>query len=163
MLLTAGAIAVTEADLQAQTLPAPSGEVILTVDGSIGNTTDGKSAQFDRAMLEELGWSVLETTTPWTEGVVKFEGVSGRELLAAVGAKGEMVEALALNDYVANIPLADFMNYDILLALRANGVDLTVRDKGPIFIIYPLDSQPELNNEDIYSRCVWQLTRLTVK
>jgi hypothetical protein len=148
---------------QAERLPAPRGDVILTVDGQISNTTDGTSALFDRAMLEALGMITLETTTPWTDGVVKFEGISARKLLEAVGSQGEAIEAVALNDYVSEIPAKDFADYDVILALRANGVELTVRDKGPIFIVYPLDSRPELNNEDIYSRCVWQLTRLTIK
>jgi hypothetical protein len=156
-LLAAGSFA------WAEKLPAPQGDVILTVDGDIANTTDGTSALFDRAMLESLGMTTLETTTPWTDGVVKFEGVPARKLLEAVGSQGESIEAAALNDYISEIPAKDFADYDVILALRANGVELTVRDKGPIFIVYPLDSRPELNNEDIYSRCVWQLTRLTVK
>ena len=149
--------------LGAATLAPPAGKTILTVDGLIENTTDGTSALFDLEALEALGLVTLETATPWTEGVVRFEGVLGRTLLEAVGAKGTTLSAIALNDYVAPIPVSDFRDFDVILALAANGQHLSVRDKGPVFIVYPFDAKPELRNESIYARCVWQLARLTVE
>jgi hypothetical protein len=145
------------------TLPAPTGELVLTVDGSIANTTDGSAALFDLAALEALGLSTVETSTPWTDGVVRYEGVLARDLMRHVGASGTKVVATALNDYLAEIPLSDFADYDVILALKADGKYLPIRDKGPIFILYPLDSDAALLNNTIYSRCVWQLAKLTVQ
>ena len=34
---------------------------------------------------------------------------------------------------------------------------MAVRDKGPLFIIYPFDQHAELRNPVYYSRCAWQL------
>jgi len=147
----------------AGTLPTPSGDVILTVDGAIENTSDGTQAQFDLAALEALGLTTVTTSTPWTDGAVTYEGVLGRVLMAHVGAKGSKLVARALNDYLADIPLSDFTDYDVVLAVKANGAYLPIRDKGPIFVVYPLDTDPALLNNTIYSRCVWQLTRLTVQ
>jgi len=147
----------------AETLPAPGGEVILTVDGAIANTTDGAQARFDVAALEALGLTTVITSTPWTDGAVTYEGVLGRVLMEHVGAKGSKLVARALNDYLADIPIADFTDYDVILAIKANGAYLPIRDKGPIFVVYPLDAHPDLMNNTIYSRCVWQLTRLTVQ
>jgi hypothetical protein len=147
----------------AETLPAPAGEVLLTVDGAIANTTDGARARFDVAALEALGLTTVTTSTPWTDGAVTYEGVLGRALLEHVGAKGSKLVARALNDYLAHIPIADFTDYDVILAIKANGAYLPIRDKGPVFVVYPLDAHPDLMNNTIYSRCVWQLTRLTVQ
>ena len=147
----------------AETLPAPAGEVILTIDGAIANTTDGKEARFDVAALEALGLTTVTTSTPWTDGAVTYEGVLGRVLMEHVGAKGSELVARALNDYLADIPIADFTAYDVILAIKANGTYLPIRDKGPIFVVYPLDAHPDIMNNTIYSRCVWQLTRLTVQ
>jgi len=147
----------------AESLPPPTGEVILTIDGAIANTTDGKQAQFDRAALEAMGLTVVETSTPWTDGVVRYEGVLGRDLMKHVGANGTKLVATALNDYLADIPLSDLTDYDVILAIKANGEYLPIRDKGPIFVVYPLDSDSALLNNTIYSRCVWQLARLTVQ
>lgn len=143
-------------------LPAPSGRVILSISGRIGVTNDGDAARFDRAMLEEIGMTSFTTATPWYDGLVTFEGVPMARLLQRVGAQGEAVRAIALNDYSTEIPIADFTRYDVLLALKRDGNYLTVRDKGPLFIVYPYDSDPALKSPRYYGRSAWQLARLVV-
>lgn len=144
-------------------LPAPAGDVILTVRGNIANTNGNGRARFDRAMLESLGTTGLETRTYWTDNVVRFEGVLARRVIAAVGGTGKTATATALNDYKIEIPLSDFSRYDVLLALKMNGKYMRVRDKGPIWIVYPVDQHPELDNELIRNRWVWQLSKLEIQ
>lgn len=143
-------------------LPPPSGKVILTVSGRIDVTNKGGSAEFDYAMLEALGIERIETTTPWYDGVVRFDGVRMHRLLQAVGASGESVTAVALNDYITEIPVKDIRRYGVLLAMRRNGSDMPVSDKGPLFIVYPYDSKPELKSHKYYSRSAWQVASLEV-
>ncbi len=141
-------------------LAPPSGEVILTVSGTIarGNTPHG--AKFDRAMLERLGLTTLATSTPWTNGVPTFTGVLARDLIDRLGATGNTVRAVALNDYAYEIPVADLLRYRVLLAMEMNGERLQVRDKGPIWIVFPLDAHDELRNRTTERKMVWQLTEL---
>lgn len=40
---------------------------------------------------------------------------------------------------------------------------MPVRDKGPLFIVYPYDSNPEIKSQTYYTRSVWQVARLEVK
>jgi hypothetical protein len=147
----------------AASLPAPSERLILTVSGKITNTNKGDAAQFDRSMLEALGMSGFETTTPWYPGPVRFDGVRMDRLLEAVGASGDRVLAYALNDYTTELPVSDFAAYGVLLAFKRNGEYMPVRDKGPLFIVYPFDSRPELKHQRFYSRSAWQLARLDVR
>ncbi|MGE0095449.1 MAG: molybdopterin-dependent oxidoreductase [Alphaproteobacteria bacterium] len=149
--------------MAADALPRPTGAVLLTVSGSIANTNAGKDARFDRAMLEKLGVRTLRTSTTWTTGVKTFEGVLARDVMAAVGAKGTEIRAIALNDYAVTIPMEDFERYDVLLAFRMDGQDLTARDKGPLWIVYPRDAHRELNDSKFDARWAWQLKRLDVK
>ena len=72
-------------------------------------------------------------------------------LMKRVGASGERVLADALNDYSTEIPVEDFANYSVILALKRNGEYMPVRDKGPLFIVYPFDSNPELKSQNFYS------------
>jgi hypothetical protein len=144
-------------------LEAPKSEPILVVSGKIANTNDGGSARFDREMLEEIGMVKLATMTPWYDEVVEFEGVSMRALMQAVGAKGTEVVATALNDYRSTIPMSDFERYDVVLALKRDGELMPIRDKGPLFIVYPFDSDAELRTEIYYSRSVWQVKELVVR
>lgn len=163
VLVIAAMLSAPSAGQAAKALPKPAGKVILRVEGAIQSTNDGETAAFDRAMLEALGTRTLRTTTPWTEGVVTFEGVLARDLLAVVGARGSAVRAEALNDYAVEIPVSDFTRYDVLLALKMNGRTMRVRDKGPIWIIYPRDAHPELNTLQANAKWVWQLHRIRVE
>ena len=147
----------------AASLPLPAEKPILTVSGKIGVTNRDGAAQFDRAMLEAIGIVSVETTTPWYKGPVKFEGVPLAKLMEAVGAAGDRIVAVALNDYSAEVPMEDIKRYNVLLALKRDGEYMPVRDKGPLFIVYPFDSNPDLKNQKYYSRSVWQVARLEVK
>lgn len=152
----------------ADPLPAPQGEVLLTVTGLIGRHNgkgpDGKAqARFDRAMLERLGWSEVVTATPWHSKIMRFEGVPLRAVLDAIGATGEILQAGALNDYAAAVPVSDTRKYNVILAMKADGVPLSLRDKGPLFIIYPYDDDTDLQTDSVYIRSVWQLNRLDVR
>lgn len=146
----------------AQLLP-PEGRVILTVGGEIGMTNADDEARLDAAMLEALPRERLTTHTSVTDGPQRFEGFLARDLLEALQAEGETVTALALNDYLAEIPITDFERYDVLLADTMNGERLTRRDKGPLWIVYPRDDHAELQDIRYDYRWVWQLHRLEVE
>ena len=147
---------------QAAELPPIAGKPILTISGRIGVFNADKRAQFDRPLLESLGMSGFTTTTPWHDGPVRFEGVPMARIMSAVRASGDMVIATALNDYETRIPLMDFTEFNVLLALKRDGEYMPVRDKGPLFIVYPFDSNPALRLQKYYSRSAWQLARLVV-
>ncbi len=142
---------------------APEGRVILTVGGEIATTNLDGAMQYDRAMLEALGMHTVVTETPWTDGDVTFEGVLLRDLLADVGADGGIIAAVALNDYTATIPASDAVDFDVILAMRQDGEILTVRQRGPLWVIYPWSDRPGLQNEVYYSRSIWQLKALEVR
>ncbi len=147
----------------ADPLPAPTGPVILTVSGAIEVTNGPEGAAFDRQMLTDLGLVEMSTSTPWTDGVQAFSGVLGRTVLERVGAEGTVVLASALNDYTVEVPMSDFEKYDVLLAMQLNGADMQVSDKGPIWIVYPRDGVPELQDRKLHERWVWQLKALKVQ
>lgn len=147
----------------AQSLAAPSGMPILTVEGKIKNTNVGETAQFDRSMLEALGMVSFTTSTPWYSKPTEFEGVPLQKLMDIVGAQGTEVEAIALNDYHVTLPISDFKEFGTILALKRDGKDMPIRDKGPLFIVYPYDSDPRLQTQDYYARSIWQLAKLVVK
>ncbi|ALN75662.1 MULTISPECIES: molybdopterin-dependent oxidoreductase [unclassified Aureimonas] len=143
-------------------LPNPSGPVVLTISGTISNTNGDGIARFDLAALEAIGGRSATMETPWTDGPTQFSGPFLRNVLAEVGAKGSKVQLIALNDYAADIPVGDATGLDTILATRMNGKPLSVRDKGPLFLIYPFDQSPDLYNEKYFSRSVWQIKEIRV-
>jgi len=164
LLLAVGVAGSFETSVGAATdLTKPTGPVILTVTGAISMTNAPGKAEFDLEMLEALGLEHLTTNTSWTDGPQQFEGALAETVLDAVGAKGTVVEAVALNDYVAEIPIEMLRDYPILLAIRHNGTVMTPRDKGPVWIVFPRDDYPELNDPRIDLRWVWQLRTINVR
>ncbi len=148
---------------RAAPLAAPAGDVVLTVSGAVAETNGSGEARFDMAMLRALPATEFTTTTIWTDGSkIRFTGVLLKDLLAAVGANGETVHAVALNDYAIDMPLADAMSGGPLLAYEVNGQPMPVRDKGPLWIVYPYDSDAQYRSELAYSRSIWQLARLEI-
>jgi hypothetical protein len=143
-------------------LPVPAGKVLLKVDGEIERTNVGGAAVFDLSLLSSLGVEPLRTVTAWTEGEQLFEGVPLRRVLDAVGARGTRLRAVALNDYESILALDDPAAAHAFLAFKRNGDPMRVRDKGPLWIVFPWSEHPELVTERIRTWAVWQLTRLEV-
>jgi len=144
-------------------LPKPAGKPLLTLSGNIENTNEEGKAVFDITSLEKLGMVSFQTASPWYNGRTTFTGIPMKTLMAYVGAKGSVVKVSALNDYTTVIPLSDFQKYNVILALKINGEYMRVRDKGPLFIVYPYDSKPELNNQVFYSRSAWQVSKMSIE
>jgi hypothetical protein len=143
--------------------PEPQGEPILVVSGSIDPTAKDGEMVFDRASLERLDRTLIDTATPWFDGVSHFEGVRLDKLMEAVGATGTTVSAVAVNDYASDIPIEDFARYGVILAYKRDGQYMTIRDKGPLFVVYPYDRQESLKSKTFYARSVWQVKRLIVR
>jgi hypothetical protein len=147
---------------RAGALAMPTGKPILTISGRINVTNVGDTAVFDRDMLEGLALTSFKTMTPWYEEPVTFSGVELELLMKVVGTTGVQLRAQALDDYTTEIPITDFPTWHPILAIRRNGEYMPVSDKGPLFIVYPFDSEPELKHQRFYSRSAWQVVRMVV-
>ena len=112
--------------------------------------------------LDALDQVEFTTTTIWTDGETRFSGVSLKALLRHLGADGHSVEMVALNDYAVTMPIAELEDEAPIVATRMNGKTMSVRDKGPYWVVFPYDSDPKYSTETNYSRSIWQLIQLKV-
>ncbi len=143
-------------------LAVPQGEVILTVTGNIHATNAGDTAQFDLAMLQDIDGTEIATTTIWTDGVQRFKGVSLLELVNVLGVSTGTLLASAINDYTVSIPVTDAVKGGPIIAYLLDGNTMSVRGKGPLWVIYPYDQKAEYRSEVTYTRSIWQLDRIEV-
>ncbi|MBB4843263.1 hypothetical protein HNP55_001782 [Paucibacter oligotrophus] len=148
----------------APALEAPEGKVVLILSGKVGspNRSD-KSAAFSMAMLARLPQHSYTVQTPWYPRPMTFTGPLMRDVLAAAGAQGEKIIAVALNDYRTELPFSDATQLEPILARLLNGKPMAVRDKGPLFIIYPSHLHAELSSQLYFNRSAWQLSQLLVE
>lgn len=138
---------------------AAAEEVLLTLTGAVA----GGQVQLTQADLDEMEWHQIATSTTVTDGQPVFRGVLMRDILDRAQASGDTVTARALNDYVIDIPMDDFHEFDVIAALYMDGVALTPRDKGPVWIVYPRDDHSVLADIRYDMRWVWQLSALHVQ
>lgn len=134
---------------------AMASEVVLTVSNAAG-----EDIAFTLADLDAMPQNEFDTETPWLEGRAAFSGPLLRDILAKAAIDGGEVKAVALNDYAVSIPFADARDHDVIVASRLNGKEMPVREKGPLWVMYPFSGTPTLKTETNYSRCIWQLNRL---
>ncbi|KLK92323.1 hypothetical protein AA309_15190 [Microvirga vignae] len=146
----------------AEPLPHPQGAVILTITGNITQTNTPGQAQFDKTMLEALGKASYTTSSEVSAAPMTFEGVPLRAVLERVGALGKTIRATALNAYQNSIPMED-LQFEPILAMKVDGKVITARDKGPLWIVYPRDANPVLDDVRYDSRWVWQLSKLHIE
>lgn len=136
---------------------ASEGEVVLTLKNA------DQVHEFTVEDLRRIGEREIVTTTIWSEGEQSFVGVSLDRLLAETGVEGQTLEAAAVNDYAVEIPTSDAQPGGPIIAYMRNGNLMSLRDKGPLWVIYPYDSDVAFRTEEVYSRSIWQLNRITVK
>jgi hypothetical protein len=139
-------------------LPEPTGRVVLTLRGDLARQNGPSEARLDIAMLEALPRTGFSTSTVWTEGVARYEGVLLTDLLAALGAGGRELSATAIDGYVVVIPVDELGPDGPILAFLRDGAPMPVRDRGPLWLIYPYDDNPAYRNDTTYARSIWQLT-----
>ncbi|WP_370314170.1 oxidoreductase [Sagittula sp.] len=146
----------------AQDLPQPEGPVLLTVLGDLAVTNAPGRAEFDRKMLEDLGMREIETSTIWTEGTQVFAGPPLKAVADRLGIEEGTIRAVAINDYAIELPFSDVTEDAAILALDRNGEPMSIREKGPLWIIFPYDSDQRFRAETYHARSIWQLDTLEV-
>ncbi|WP_169568499.1 molybdopterin-dependent oxidoreductase [Sneathiella limimaris] len=149
---------------KAEDLKSPTESILLTVSGNISvHNNNQKEAVLDLPLIRTFPEYTIETETPWTDGITSFTGIRIKDLMAFLKSDGKLLEATALNDYSVEIPMEDIQNHDVIIAYTKNGKPMTVRDKGPLWIIYPWTDKPELKTELYHSRSIWQLIKLNIQ
>ena len=148
---------------QQDSLAAPlAGPVILTITGlDPARFPDGRQ-EFDMVGLQSLGERQITTSSMWTRGANLYTGVMLHSLIDHLKLEDGSVKLTALNDYAIVMPVIEATSEAPMLAYMVNGAPMTVRDKGPIWVIYPFDSDKKFRNDQIYARSVWQLNRIEV-
>lgn len=152
-------IALTVGVFLAASQPVKAGDILLSVDAT---AVGGKAINFDLAALDALAQQSFRTRTPWTPGPYNFSGPSLKAILDAAGAHYGIVTAAAANNYTVAMPVQDASSAAPVVVTRINGKTFGLRDKGPLWILYPFDADAKYRNEVNDSRSIWQLVTLSV-
>jgi hypothetical protein len=117
--------------------------------------------ELDAAAIAALPQYTLRTSNEFVDGVAEFRGPLARDVVAVIGRGSARIAKLtAANDYSVEIDLSEFERYEVIFATSMNGQPLSRRDKGPIWVIYPMDQYEELQDPSYNNRLIWQLVRV---
>lgn len=134
-------------------------EAVLRVDVA-GDGSDIRSlTDADLAALPQISFT---TTTIWTTEAAVFSGPSLAAVLDSLGAEGASLSMIAVNDYKVEMPWAMMEQDTPIIANRINGEPFSIRDKGPLWVVFPYDSDARFQTEEIYSLSIWQLNQIQV-
>lgn len=140
---------------QAEKPPYPAGMPLLTI-------LDAQDRPLKIWTLEDLealpGRDVVGPIPDNLDPASHWHGVPLSTLLqvAEVGVPKQL-KAEALNGYSEIIPGADIERYDPVVAYRRDGHYLPIEDYGPLMLMYPYATHPELLTRIYYNRTVWQI------
>lgn len=110
--------------------------------------------------LEETTFS---TQLPWIEGEAEFSGFTVSSLLSHLAIDDAFsVSFIALNDYAASVRVSDVHKYQPIVAYKVDDKKMTVRNKGPYWLVYNLSKYPEIDNAAYHSQMVWQIDEILI-
>lgn len=143
--LTAQAASVSPAD--------PAGQILLRHDGATRDLTIEE--------IERLPTVEIQGNASPDEPVITFQGVLLSDLVEMIGAgEAESLVVRASDGYSADIPREDWERWPVVVATRIGQERLTLRQRGPARIIYPVDRYPELDGRTYVDRSVWLIVEI---
>lgn len=146
-------------------VPAPTGEVVLTVNGNISQKNADNALQFDLATLENIGLVEYKVDDPFVKKTILYTGVLMSQILKVAGASSDAttITLTALDDYSVDMQIADAVKWPILVALKADGEYMPIDENGPLINIIPYNDFPEIDHLTYDAMWVWSLSAITVK
>lgn len=102
--------------------------------------------------------------TPWYKEPIKAKGISFKAVLEKAGVKPtDKLTMIAWDKYTTEVPASDAFSFNTMLATHINGQKLTLKDKGPLFHLYPFDDNKMLAEKQEYSnKSVWAIKEIRV-
>jgi len=137
--------------------PTISDRVALTV-----TRADQSKRDFTVAQIESLGVYRLTTKTFWPKDDGTYEGVLLADFLKEAGLeKLPKIQVTALDGYSVSIPREDWTRWPVLLATRRDGAPLSVRNKGPLRLIFPMALDRELSVRSMGTHWAWMIRSIS--
>jgi hypothetical protein len=123
---------------------------------------DDATIEYDLAALQALPQTEYTTENGFIDNTSLFSGPLLRDVLELSDLLDEDTITLkAANDYEISYPVSDATDYDVIIATKMDGDEMSVREKGPLWLMYPFSDFPELSDGIFKSRIIWQLVEVS--
>ncbi|MBD1557106.1 molybdopterin-dependent oxidoreductase [Vibrio sp. S9_S30] len=136
---------------------AQSKNEILTVTGEVE-----KPVNYTLEKIKSFPQFLITTNTPWTNEAHSYKGPKLEDILTDAKAKGSWLTLKALDKYQVTVDFERIRQFNPILAWEDNGKEMSVRGKGPLWVILPKDHYKELQSQIFNDYMVWQLINVEV-
>lgn len=123
-----------------------------------GQTKTGQDYVLNWQTLQDLAQTYVLAKDPnlkRSEEISQFRGIPVSVLLEQVGLQSDVQEVTfaASDGFRGVVPIADLQRYPISLAIERDGQPISRSEGGPIYLVFPNQQSPELNQR--YSEVNW--------
>lgn len=121
----------------------------------------GQKIDLSLKELESLPQTTFTTSTPWTKGIHTYQGPRLNLITDKLKPSINGIRIYAINGYSYDISIRDLQKYPFILALRQDEKALSLRNKGPFWLLVPFDQNPKLlSHEKLRNQLVWQINKI---
>ena len=104
----------------------------------------------------------IETSTPWDEEVITFSGPTLKALLTRYNITEGELNLYASNRYQIQVPWDYIEDTTPIIANRMNGSPFSRRQRGPLWLIFPFDSDDRYRSYEVSAMSIWQLISMEI-
>jgi len=126
---------------EVESLPAPTGDVILTVTGDLETPNVGDECQFDADLFDQYAIT-QDLDDPWMGEGLDYRGLTLARIWELCGAAddAEVATLVAKDGMTIEVAAADLQEWPIMVAYQVNGEDLIDDVGGPVKVVYPAEA-----------------------
>lgn len=159
---------ITNADNMATTppyppIPQPAGNLdqVLIVNTAPTTSCGSKELIFSEKQLKELPQQTFRTKHTWAVEAQEFTGPLLADVLKLICPSAQDIYLRSLDQYSVMVNFQKVAKYQAILALKINGKSLSIREKGPLWLMINTDGY-KVPTRSLDSLFVWQLYYIRV-
>lgn len=144
-------------------IPQPPGnpDKLLIVNTDPSTSCGPKELIFSEQQLQALPQKTFTTKHTWWTSAQEFSGPLMVDAIKQVCPSAEKIYLRSLDQYSVMVDLTKVAKYEPILALKIDGKPLTIREKGPIWVMIDTDGF-KLPVRSLDNMFVWQLYYIRV-
>jgi hypothetical protein len=135
-------------------------DTLLSIQ-ALNNSGCDNAVQLNDQKLLALPQQQFVTHHSWSKDAETFSGPLLQDVLNTACSNAQLIKLTALNDYAIDMDFAKVKKYQPIIALSVNGKRLSIREKGPLWLMLPLDKH-EIRDGSLDGIMIWQLADIEI-
>ena len=135
-------------------------DTLLSIQ-ALENSGCASTKQFNSAQLLALPQQQFVTKHSWSEEAETFSGPLLEDVLNTTCNNTQKIKLTALNDYAIDMDFSEVKKYQPIIALSVNGKRLSIREKGPLWVMLALDEH-KIKDRSLDGLMIWQLSDIEI-